>query len=71
MSAGAHIYMRMRADDTVYVPLPLYHANGIIMAVGQAIAKGLTIVLRKKFSVTHFWKDCIRYNCTVSLPTMF
>lgn len=25
---------------------------------------GATIVLRKKFSATHFWKDCIKYKVT-------
>ena len=26
--------------------------------------KGATVVLRKKFSATNFWSECIRYNCT-------
>lgn len=27
---------------------------------------GCTIVLRKKFSASNFWSDCIKYNCTVA-----
>jgi solute carrier family 27 fatty acid transporter 1/4 len=27
---------------------------------------GCTTVLRKKFSASNFWKDCIRYKCTVN-----
>jgi len=25
---------------------------------------GRTIVLRKKFSATKFWEDCVAYGCT-------
>lgn len=27
--------------------------------------QGMTIVIRKKFSASHFWEDCVKYNCTV------
>ena len=26
----------------------------------------MTVVIRKKFSASRFWDDCIKYNCTVS-----
>uniref|UniRef100_A0A8C5JZ81 long-chain-fatty-acid--CoA ligase n=1 Tax=Jaculus jaculus TaxID=51337 RepID=A0A8C5JZ81_JACJA len=39
--------------------------TGNIMGVGQCIIYGLTVVLRKKFSASRFWDDCIKYNCTV------
>lgn len=38
---------------------------GNIMGVGQCVIYGLTVVLRKKFSASRFWDDCIKYNCTV------
>lgn len=38
---------------------------GNIMGVGQCIIYGLTVVLRKKFSASRFWDDCVKYNCTV------
>ena len=28
---------------------------------------GCTTVLRKKFSASNFWKDCIKHKCTVSM----
>ena len=28
---------------------------------------GCTTVLRKKFSASNFWKDCVKYKCTVSV----
>lgn len=41
---------------------------GNIMGVGQCVIYGLTVVLRKKFSASRFWDDCVKYNCTVG-PT--
>lgn len=38
---------------------------GNIMGVGQCLIYGLTVVLRKKFSASRFWDDCVKYNCTV------
>jgi acyl-CoA synthetase (AMP-forming)/AMP-acid ligase II len=50
--------------DIVYVSLPIYHGNGGIIGVGAAIVSGATVVLRKKFSASQFWRDCIQHNCT-------
>lgn len=36
------------------------------MGVGQCLLHGMTVVIRKKFSASRFWDDCIKYNCTVS-----
>lgn len=38
---------------------------GNIIGVGQCLIYGLTVVLRKKFSASRFWDDCVKYNCTV------
>lgn len=35
------------------------------MGVGQCLIQGLTVVVKKKFSASRFWEDCIKYNCTV------
>ncbi|XP_030052973.1 long-chain fatty acid transport protein 1 [Microcaecilia unicolor] len=56
---------RMRQDDILYNSLPLYHSAGNIMGVGQCLLYGLTVVIRKKFSASRFWDDCVKYNCTV------
>lgn len=55
----------MQAADVLYDCLPLYHTAGNIMGVGQCLIYGLTVVLRKKFSASRFWDDCVKYNCTV------
>jgi len=46
-----------------YNPLPLYHSAGGVVGVGLMMGCGATVVLRKKFSVRNFWKDCIKYDC--------
>uniref|UniRef100_A0A8B9QXW4 long-chain-fatty-acid--CoA ligase n=1 Tax=Anas platyrhynchos TaxID=8839 RepID=A0A8B9QXW4_ANAPL len=57
-------YFRM-PDDVMYDCLPLYHAAGNIVGIGQCLLQGMTIVIRKKFSASHFWEDCVKYNCTI------
>ena len=61
------IIVRIRHDDVVYVTLPLYHSYGGVVSMGQMLVYGSTIALRRKFSARQFWKDCIKYKCTVSM----
>ncbi|KFQ99380.1 Long-chain fatty acid transport protein 4, partial [Opisthocomus hoazin] len=65
MSSLVFYGFRMRPDDVMYDCLPLYHAAGNIVGVGQCLLQGMTIVIRKKFSASHFWEDCVKYNCTI------
>ncbi|XP_010777933.1 long-chain fatty acid transport protein 1 [Notothenia coriiceps] len=55
----------LRHDDVLYNCLPLYHSAGTIMGVGQCLLFGLTVVIRRKFSASRFWEDCVKHNCTV------
>lgn len=67
--AGAISFFTLAAlnrwRDKIYVALPLYHANGVIIGCGPALIIGATVVIRKKFSVSNFWSDCKKYKCTV------
>uniref|UniRef100_A0A667XXG3 long-chain-fatty-acid--CoA ligase n=1 Tax=Myripristis murdjan TaxID=586833 RepID=A0A667XXG3_9TELE len=65
IAAFGYYAFRMRHDDIIYDCLPLYHSAGNIMGVGQCLINGLTVVVKKKFSASRFWEDCIKYNCTV------
>lgn len=56
----------MRSSDILYNPNPLYHTAGGMIGVGFSILKGIPSVLRTKFSVSAYWTDCIKYNCTVA-----
>ncbi|XP_040893349.1 very long-chain acyl-CoA synthetase-like [Toxotes jaculatrix] len=55
----------VRSDDIIYIYLPLYHSAGFLMGLCGAIEKGITVVLRRKFSASNFWNDCRKYNVTV------
>lgn len=47
----------------LYVVLPLYHGTGLY-ALWTALRSGATVVLRRKFSATHFWTDCVEHKVT-------
>jgi fatty-acyl-CoA synthase len=51
--------------DRMYVVLPLYHTAGGVCAVGAAFSAGASVVLRRRFSASHFWEDCRRYEVTL------
>uniref|UniRef100_A0A7N8XV59 long-chain-fatty-acid--CoA ligase n=1 Tax=Mastacembelus armatus TaxID=205130 RepID=A0A7N8XV59_9TELE len=65
MSSFLLSFAGVHASDIIYIYLPLYHSAGFLMGLCGAIEKGLTVVLRRKFSASHFWSDCRRYNVTV------
>lgn len=45
------------AQDRIYNCLPLYHSTGGLVGVGAALLNGARLVVRKKFSASHFWPD--------------
>jgi len=68
----AQLYMRgfagstgAKSTDRIYVTLPLYHATGGLCALGAALLNGGSVVLRRKFSATHFWKEIVAEGCTM------
>ncbi len=62
---GFSAAVRATAKDRVYNTLPLYHSAGGVAAPGVALSAGATIVLRRKFSASRFWDDCVKYDVTV------
>uniref|UniRef100_F1KY24 Very long-chain fatty acid transport protein n=1 Tax=Ascaris suum TaxID=6253 RepID=F1KY24_ASCSU len=52
--------------DRIYISMPLYHTAAGIIGIGQTILTGSSAVIRKKFSASNFWKDCVKYDCTAS-----
>ena len=66
ISYGIQKALNFSESDVIYTALPLYHTNANILGMGQMITLGCTIALRKKFSASNFWNDCIKYQCTVS-----
>ena len=56
----------LRFSDIIYNPIPLYHLAGGVVGTCCALTLGIPSVLRNKFSVSSYWTDCIKNNCTVS-----
>ena len=53
-------------DQVIYCPMPLYHSLGGGLAVSLSLIHGHSLAIRRKFSPSAFWQDCIFYKCTVS-----
>jgi fatty-acyl-CoA synthase len=51
--------------DRIYNALPLYHATGGLCAIGAALLNGGSVVIRRKFSASHFWADLADEGCTM------
>lgn len=56
----------LRPDEILYNTLPLYHSAGGMLGGGSVLIFGITMVLRKKFSASNFWSDCVKFNCTAA-----
>jgi len=65
---GAGIAWSLRAGmdekDNCYIPLPLYHGNGLAVAYSSVVYANATATLRIKFSVSEFFKDVNSYKCS-------
>ncbi|MBV1706504.1 MAG: AMP-binding protein [Hyphomicrobiales bacterium] len=53
------------ASDRLYDPLPLFHSVGGVVAPGAMLVSGGAVMLRDKFSVSQFWDDIVRFECTI------
>lgn len=54
---GGAIGLGLQPGDGIYNCLPLYHANGVVIAASSAICGGARLVLARRFSTRRFWAD--------------
>lgn len=50
--------------EIIYTSIPLYHLAGGIMGVSQCLIFDSAMVIKRRFSASQFWNDCIKYNAT-------
>ena len=62
---ASHYTIGLTEDDKIYCHLPLYHSSGGQVGTSSALFFGATTVIKKKFSASNFWKDCVKYDITV------
>jgi len=58
------INLALKSDDVIYISIPFFHANALLVAWSCAAASGAAMAIRRKFSVTDFWEDIRRYNAS-------
>jgi len=51
--------------DRLYDCLPVYHSVGGIVAPCSMLSAGASVVLADRFSVSQFWHDVVRFDCTI------
>ncbi|XOV87510.1 MAG: long-chain-acyl-CoA synthetase [Pseudomonadota bacterium] len=61
---SADYLMRIKQTDRVYNCLPLYHGTGLMIGLVAAFHAGAATVIRRRLSVSAFWDDIRKYNCT-------
>ncbi len=56
----------LKENDIVYNPLPLYHSHSN-QTWRAVLCAGVTMALRKRFSVSEFWKDIKKFNANATV----
>lgn len=56
---------KLRTDDVLYCPFPLFHADATALTVIPAILLGATAALAPKFTASRFWDEIRETKATV------
>ena len=54
----------MECKDNCYIPLPLYHGNGLAVALSSVFYAKACATIRIKYSTSAFFDDIKKYNCS-------
>jgi fatty-acyl-CoA synthase len=57
--------MDTRSSDRMFNCLPLYHSVGGVVATFATLVSGGTVVIRRRFSASDFWRDVRDERCTL------
>lgn len=55
----------VRPDDCMYTPFPLFHARASSLDVLPVFMAGGHVVVAKRFSLSRFWEDMVRFEITL------
>ena len=59
------LFFNIVSEDVLYITLPLYHTSALLISFGISLDKGCQVCLKRKFSASQFFQDCVKHNCTV------
>ena len=75
ISAGRNVMIghNLTTSDIAMCVLPIYHINGLCVTVLGTLVSASGLVMPYKFSLTTFWQQISKYNCTwfSAVPTLF
>lgn len=57
--------LRLRPDDCLYCPFPLYHVDAAFLTVAPAIVLGARAAIGARFSASRFWDEVREFDATV------
>ena len=61
--------LKVRAGETIYTSLPLFHGNALYVSVVGSILLDAKLALAERFSASRIWEDCRKYEA-VSFNTL-
>jgi citronellyl-CoA synthetase len=61
---SARSVLRLQRGDRMYNCLPLYHGTGLMIGLMAAFQVGASSVIKRRLSVSTFWEDVRKYQCT-------
>lgn len=59
---AGHALHRVSPGELIYVCLPLYHSNALMLGWNAALATGSGIALRRRFSASEFFRDVRNFD---------
>ncbi len=61
---NGHIVLGMTSKDTLYLPLPFFHTNALVLSWPACLVQGSAVALRRRFSASDFLFDVRQFNAT-------
>ncbi|GBM39859.1 Long-chain fatty acid transport protein 1 [Araneus ventricosus] len=58
-------FSRLGDSEVIYNPLPMYHSAGGLIFVSMIFIFGGSMIIRKKFSTSNYWKEAAKHKATV------
>ena len=58
------VCLDLNEEDVMYVTIPFFHTNAMIVAWPSAASGGAALAIRRKLSISNFWKEVKKYGVT-------
>ncbi|WP_314038750.1 long-chain-acyl-CoA synthetase [Dietzia sp. CH92] len=59
--------VRLKKDDVLLSPLPMYHNNALTVALGCVLASGACLAIEEHFSASKFWDQARETGATAAI----